>query len=63
MSTRPLHPYCGDCNDYLAQRGDVLVPHVVTTALAWRIEPRRLFIAYIDGVHERHVAGLSLAVS
>jgi hypothetical protein len=55
------HPDCGECNAYLAHRGDVLSGAVVEYARRRSMDPKALLVEFVKGVHRRHLAGLSLA--
>lgn len=63
MTPNHPHPDCAACNDYLARRGDVLVPHVVATARSRGVRASGLLVRYVRAVHRRHVSGLTLAVT
>lgn len=63
MSARHPHPECGECNEYMERRADVLPAHIVAVARRRGIRGTDLVIAYFEGVHERHLSGLSLDTS
>jgi hypothetical protein len=65
MSGKAIHPSitCAECNDYLARRETVLPAAVVESAKRRGLDPKELFLTYMLGVHDRHLSGLSLAVS
>lgn len=52
-----------DCVQYFISRRLVLVPEVVKYAEAIGADPVDEFARFARGVHARHLAGLSLAVS
>ena len=52
-----------DCVRYLISRREVLIPEVLKEARRRNVDPVDLFAAYARGVHVRHEAGLSLAVT
>lgn len=54
------HPDCGTCNRYLARRGAVLPAAVVHYARKRGMETGALMVEFVKGVHQRHLAGLSL---
>jgi hypothetical protein len=52
-----------DCVRYFIQRREVLIPAVVEHAERVGADPVDDFARYARGVHQRHLDGLSLAVS
>lgn len=63
--TMDNHPSngCVVCDAYLRHRGDVLPEAVIASARRRGLRPSDLFLEYMQGVHRRHQAGLTLAVS
>lgn len=57
------HRYGCACAAYFAQRREVLIPEVEKEADRRGLDSLDLFAAYARGVHERHLSGLSLAVT
>lgn len=60
MSKIHPHPDCGACNAYLARRADVLSLYVVHYARLRQMPASVLLVEFVRGVHQRHLAGLSL---
>lgn len=52
-----------ECAPYLRQRRTVLLPAVLEHAQRVGADPVDDFARFARGVHQRHLAGLSLAVS
>jgi hypothetical protein len=52
-----------DCVRYFISRREVLIPEVLKEAARHGEDPVDTFARYARGVHDRHLSGLSLAVT
>lgn len=60
MTAQHPRPTCGDCNAYMERRADILPLYIVAVAKSRGVSAVPLALAYFEGVHRRHLAGLSL---
>ncbi len=51
---------CETCANYLDHRPDVLTPEIIATADRRGIPRHTLVVEFLNGLHDRHVNGLSL---
>jgi hypothetical protein len=52
--------HCDDCLTYMGRRRTVLAASVNAHAREHQLKPTPLLLAYMAGVHARHLAGLSI---
>jgi hypothetical protein len=51
---------CGPCRSYVDRRGHVLAPEIAAAARRRSLTYDQVAEAYVEGVHQRHLAGLSI---
>lgn len=57
------HPDCQTCIDYMTGQERRIAGAVYVYAEKRGMEPMDLAVEFMEGVHARHLAGLSLAVA